>query len=53
VHATSPASLDSAALSRRLSELAGHEREVQVANLEPRSSELVRALEVQSLETRC
>src|SRR6266496_329101 len=30
MHATSPASLDSAALSRRLSELAGHEREVQV-----------------------
>jgi len=30
VHATHPASLDSAALSRRLSELAGHEREVQV-----------------------
>ena len=28
--ATHPASLDSAALSRRLSELAGHEREVQV-----------------------
>src|SRR6266536_3390731 len=30
VHATSPASLDSAALSRRLSQLAGSEREVQV-----------------------
>ncbi len=30
MHATTPASLDSAALSRRLSELAGHEREVQV-----------------------
>jgi len=30
MHATNPASLDSAALSRRLSELAGHEREVQV-----------------------
>jgi len=30
MYATHPASLDSAALSRRLSELAGHEREVQV-----------------------
>jgi len=30
MHATSPASLDSAALSRRLSELAGHERDIQV-----------------------
>ncbi len=30
MHATSPASLDSAALSRRLSQLAGSEREVQV-----------------------
>jgi len=30
VHATSPASLDSVALSRRLSQLAGDEREVQV-----------------------
>jgi len=30
MHANHPASLDSAALSRRLSELAGHEREVQV-----------------------
>ncbi len=29
MHATNPASLDSAALSRRLSELAGHEREIQ------------------------
>ncbi len=30
MHATNPASLDSTALSLRLSELAGHEREVQV-----------------------
>ncbi len=30
MHASAPSSLDSAALSRRLGELAGHEREVQV-----------------------
>src|SRR5689334_17374962 len=30
MHASAPSSLDSAALARRLGELAGHEREVQV-----------------------